>query len=119
MTKNKLMAEISRHSSEIPTIAVDPTGRWIATGGADRTVRLWDAATGTPQGPVLRLNGSASTVTFVQNQLITCSSGGPVQIWSLPSPGPVQVFAARLGVQPVLRGKHLIVPAGRDACISR
>ena len=27
-------------------VAADPTGQWLASGGADCTLRLWDAATG-------------------------------------------------------------------------
>jgi WD40 repeat protein len=29
-------------------VAVDPRGRWIATGGDDRWIRIWDAASGSP-----------------------------------------------------------------------
>ena len=27
-------------------IAADPTGQWLASGGADSTLRIWDASTG-------------------------------------------------------------------------
>jgi serine/threonine protein kinase len=37
------VAVLEGHENAVQALAVDPSGRWIASGGADRTVRIWSA----------------------------------------------------------------------------
>eukprot|EP01052_Picozoa_sp_SAG31_P024824 SAG31_NODE_2138_length_6353_cov_16.639111_3_plen_541_part_00 len=36
----------SSHDGRVRSMSVDPTGQWLASGGDDTTVRLWEIATG-------------------------------------------------------------------------
>ncbi|EPZ33559.1 Ribosomal protein S6e domain-containing protein, partial [Rozella allomycis CSF55] len=43
----KLMRVISGHIGWVRSIAVDSSNEWFATGSADRTIKIWDMASGT------------------------------------------------------------------------
>jgi len=55
----KMMRVISGHLGWVRCIAVDPTNDWFVTGSADRTIKVWDLASGTLR---LTLTGHISTV---------------------------------------------------------
>lgn len=52
------------HPEQPHALAVHPTGREVASGGADGTVRIWDAATGKVMHVVERKNGTASALAY-------------------------------------------------------
>ncbi|VFM95831.1 MAG: WD domain-containing protein, G-beta repeat-containing protein [Candidatus Kentron sp. G] len=45
-TEPILRLENGRHTAQINRIATDARGRWIASASHDKTLRLWDAASG-------------------------------------------------------------------------
>jgi pleiotropic regulator 1 len=55
----KMMRVISGHLGWVRAIAVDPTNDWFVTGSADRTIKVWDLASGTLR---LTLTGHIGTV---------------------------------------------------------
>jgi hypothetical protein len=43
--QNAPTAVLEGHENAVQALAVDPSGRWIASGGADRAVRIWSVET--------------------------------------------------------------------------
>src|SRR5262245_16053129 len=71
------------HNNTISSVAFSPDGKRLATGSADRTVKLWDAATGQE---MLTLKGHSDSVTSVAfspdgKRLATGSDDRTVKLW--------------------------------------
>lgn len=62
------------HSKLVKTVAVTPDGRFIASGGSDGTVRLWNAVTGVQIGSPL----SIGYPTFAGVDIVAFSPDGKV-----------------------------------------
>ena len=74
------------HTARINTIASSQCGRLIASGADDATVRLWDAMTGDPCGPVLHGHaGAVLSVAFTRTNRFVVSAGsdGTIRVWNL------------------------------------
>src|SRR5690606_4512116 len=88
--------ELRGHAGPITTIAVSPDGRWLATGSADRTARLWDLKNDHPQRTSVALNVHQKPVTSVLfspdgKSLITGSRDATACIWQLAGDRPAEI----------------------------
>ncbi|PGH15710.1 hypothetical protein AJ79_02304 [Helicocarpus griseus UAMH5409] len=82
------------HIGNILTVAVSPSGEFVATGGADKRLIIWDAETLTPLKTFNQHRDSVSDLSFTRRisstssgeQLFSASFDRTIKTWSL-SPG--------------------------------
>ncbi|MCB9851676.1 MAG: protein kinase [Phycisphaerales bacterium] len=72
------------HQDAILAAALSPDDRTLATGGQDRVLRLWDAATGQPDGRLVGHHDSILSIEFSSDgQQIASYSLNTVKTWRL------------------------------------
>lgn len=81
------------HEEEILTLAFDPTGRWLISGGMNGSVWIWDVESGVPQR---RLTGHTAAVTMVAispdgSTLATSAFDQTLRLWDLQTGHCLQV----------------------------
>ncbi len=67
-------------------VAFSPVGRWLAGGGADAKIRLWDAATGTLQGVLEGQDLPITALAFAPDGITLAaagSAGADVWLWNV------------------------------------
>ncbi|MEU8365258.1 NB-ARC domain-containing protein [Nonomuraea sp. NPDC048882] len=81
------------HHRSVHVLATAPDGSWLASGGEDRTIRIWNPATGEP-GPTMTGHDGPVKVLRVYpggSRLASAAkSRGPVRIWN-PATGAATV----------------------------
>ena len=94
-----LGAPLTGHTGGIPGLAFRPDGKTLLSAGQDRTLRLWDIATGSPIGPPLALPESADALAFHPDGALlaysrcarwekTWCTGGEAVLWDIASARP-------------------------------
>ncbi len=81
-----LFEDSEAHSSNLSCIAISADGRRLATGGRDKTIRVWDTETWATIGSPVDSHGLwVTSVAFSRNgqQLASASSDGTVRLWDV------------------------------------
>ncbi|OMJ22899.1 Pre-mRNA-splicing factor prp46 [Smittium culicis] len=116
----KLIKVLSGHMGWVRSLAVEPNNKWFASGSVDRTIKVWDLASGTLK---VTLTGHISPVRGIEVSarspyLFSCGEDKIVKCWDLEQNKVIRHYHGHLSgiytlsLHPVL---DLLVTAGRDA----
>ena len=95
------------HTDRVLSAVWSPAGDLILTASADRTARLWDAATGAPRGQPLRHPRPVSTAAFSPDgATILTVAGSEARLWKTANGEPALPEPLALG-----RGGELVAQA--------
>lgn len=115
----KLMRVISGHLGWVRALAVEPGNQWFASGAGDRTIKIWDLASGNLR---LTLTGHISTVRGLavsprHPYLFSCGEDKMVKCWDLETNKVIRHYHGHLSgvytlsLHPTL---DVLVTGGRD-----
>jgi pleiotropic regulator 1 len=115
----KLMRVISGHIGWVRALAVEPNNQWFASGAGDRTIKIWDLASGALK---LTLTGHISTVRGLavsdrHPYLFSCGEDKMVKCWDLETNKVIRHYHGHLSgvytlsLHPTL---DVLVTGGRD-----
>ncbi|KAK0733608.1 WD40-repeat-containing domain protein [Lasiosphaeria miniovina] len=115
----KLMRVISGHLGWVRALAIEPDNKWFASGAGDRTIKIWDLASGALK---LTLTGHISTVRGLavsprHPYLFSCGEDKMVKCWDLETNKVIRHYHGHLSgvytlaLHPTL---DVLVTGGRD-----
>lgn len=115
----ELMRVISGHLGWVRALAVEPNNQWFASGAGDRTIKIWDLASGSLR---LTLTGHISTVRGLavsprHPYLFSCAEDKMVKCWDLETNKVIRHYHGHLSgvytlaLHPTL---DVLVTGGRD-----
>ncbi|KAE8390287.1 hypothetical protein BDV23DRAFT_183579 [Aspergillus alliaceus] len=94
------------HSGSVPSVAFSPDGQTLASGSADRAIKVWDAKTGTELQTLKghRHSGSVQSVAFSPDgqTLVLGFDNATIKIWEAKSGALVQTLKGHPELVPSL-----------------
>lgn len=118
----KLRKVISGHFGWVRALAMEPGNEWFCSGAGDRTIKIWDLASGTLR---LTLTGHISTVRGLavsprHPYLFSCGEDRMVKCWDLEQNKVIRQYHGHLSgvytlaLHPTI---DVLVTGGRDATV--
>ncbi|KAL8097051.1 protein pleiotropic regulatory locus 1-like [Apium graveolens] len=111
---------LSNHLGWVRSVAFDPSNEWFCTGSADRTIKIWDLASGKLQHTLTGHIGQVRSLAVSTRQAYMFSAGDDKQVkcWDLEQNKVIRSFHGHLSgvycmaLHPTI---DVLVTGGRDS----
>jgi len=91
---------VPENGADLAAVAFSPDGHWLAGGGADAKIRLWNAKTGKQQGTLAGQDLPLTAVAFATDSKTLASSGSSgadVWVWNVSTVEPLLIVPDAAG----------------------
>jgi WD40 repeat protein len=87
LNKNNLIAELRGHTGAITSLDISPDGEFLASGGRDKTIRIWSLPEGEQVGILEGHEDWVNDIEFSPDGKLLVSAGGDTKgiIWDVAS----------------------------------
>jgi WD40 repeat protein/serine/threonine protein kinase/tetratricopeptide (TPR) repeat protein len=92
LASRRMVRSLAGHSGVVFAITFSPDGRYLASGDDDKTVRIWDCATGAELRTYADEAVAFGLAFSPDGQRIVSASGNGLKLWSVASGGELATF---------------------------
>jgi WD40 repeat protein len=119
---------LKRHDGPVTAVAMTRDGKWVVTGSADKTARVWSMPDGKEVAVLKGHTGAVTAVAFrgyYGDRIATGSADKTVKVWEVKAPAPVEsawktkhIFEGKNRIAAVAFGPDRIAAGDEDGVLT-